>query len=295
MAWKMVGKPATHKVTHALAERYATMEPAPGDRFLKSSRVDYLTNAATGGHFRTCEWASAHCKETGKTYRVNGKHTSTAFAAMNGSLPKDIHVIAEHYECDTLEDVAKLYATFDTRNSIRTTSDINRSFAAGIEDLASIGPDIINVCVTGMSMATWGSGEHRNVGAEVRANLLNQSPDFVLWVANTIGNKSEKTRHVFRGAVVAAMFQTWQKAKKDATAFWGLVLDGSGPSHTSPDRVLHKFLLTSRVRILARAGTAAPIDNRALMAKCLHAWNAWRRNTTTDLKYHASAKMPAPV
>jgi hypothetical protein len=32
-----------------------------------------------------------------------------------------------------------------------------------------------------------------------------------------------------------------------------------------------------------------------MFVKCLHAWNAWRRDTVTDLKYHAQAKIPAAV
>ena len=29
------------------------------------------------------------------------------------------------------------------------------------------------------------------------------------------------------------------------------------------------------------------------MVKCIHAWNAWRNNETTDLKYHPAKKIPA--
>ena len=36
---------------------------------------------------------------------------------------------------------------------------------------------------------------------------------------------------------------------------------------------------------------AAP--DREFYVKCIHAWNAWRRNETTNLNYYADADVPA--
>ena len=228
MGWSMIGKPQTLKADKALAERFAKMEPAGGDRTIRQWRVKAYATAIINGTFRTCEWASVKCKETGKTYRVNGKHTSNALCEMNGSFPKSLYVIVEEYECDTLEDVARLYSTFDSKKSVRSSGDINQSFAASIPALADMPRKIINLAVTGISLATYGISGISQIDADVRASLLNDNANFVLWMYEVLGSPVRGNAHVMRGPVVAAMFKTYEKAKREAALFWSAVKDGSG-------------------------------------------------------------------
>src|SRR5689334_994497 len=138
MAWKMIGEPKTRKLTRALAEEFSGMTPAPHDRPLNSTRCGIIRKALELGKFRTCEWAKAHCAQTKQTYRINGKHTSTTLCQMNGEFPNKLSVIVEEYECETLEDVAALYCTFDTRSSARTTGDINLIYSACCDELDGV-------------------------------------------------------------------------------------------------------------------------------------------------------------
>ena len=95
------------------------MDGCPHDRPMNDRRIAYLDSALREGQWRPPHWATAYCKADKKTYRVNGKHSSTVLSLANGHFPKGTGIIFEHYECDTLEDMAKLYASFDRRESAR--------------------------------------------------------------------------------------------------------------------------------------------------------------------------------
>lgn len=300
MGYELVGTPKTEKVTQSLAIKFRDMDPVPHDRPLNPKRVEAYRKMLAVGLFRPVQWATVHCNETQSTYRVNGKHTSNLFAEYE-ELPQTIHATIEHYHCDDLDDVARLYATFDSRTQVRTTNDINRAFAAIDEDLAEIPTKIINLCVTAIAYCKNGDDYHKVPAAE-RAECLLDEPikSFVQWAHSVLGNSAnDSTRLLWRSPVVAAMYAAYQKSKRDCNEFWLAVRDGTGATPKTPDRVLNRFLLSKVVnngnQPAASRKQRAMASPREMFVKCLHAWNAWRRDTTTDLKYHAQAKIPAAV
>jgi hypothetical protein len=298
MAYELVGTPKTEKVTQSLAIRFRDMDPVPHDRPLNPKRVDAYRKMLAAGLFRPVQWATVHCNQTQATYRVNGKHTSNLFAEYE-HLPQPIHATLEHYHCDDLDDVARLYATFDSRTQLRTANDINRAFAAVDPELCELPSKVVNLCVTAISYSIHREEYFRKPAAERAECLLDEvNKQFIHWVHEVLAARNEATQHLWRGPVVAAMHTTWSKSRRDANEFWLAVRDGTGVTPKTPDRVLNKFLLTKTVNYgggatSRKAGAlAAP---REMFVKCLHAWNAWRRDTTTDLKYHAQGKIPAAV
>jgi hypothetical protein len=118
--YQLKGKPVTQRVTKKLAAEFAEMDPAPRDRPLSERRLSVYRSLWSRGLFRPCTWARAYCAETGGLYRVNGKHTSTLLAGLS-EIP-EFYVTVEDYQCDTLEDVAHLYGTFDSRLPAGTCS-----------------------------------------------------------------------------------------------------------------------------------------------------------------------------
>jgi len=299
MSYELVGTPKTEMVTQALAVKFRDMEPVPHDRPLNPKRIDAYRKMLSAGLFRPVQWATVYCGETQATYRVNGKHTSTLFAEME-KLPQAVHATVEHYHCDDLDDVARLYATFDSRTQVRTTNDINRAFAAVDDDLSQVPTKIINLSVTAVAYAKHGDYYTKQSAADRAECLLeNDCKLFIEWLHGILQTNNEDTKHLWRSPVVAAMYLSWQKSRKGANEFWLAVRDGTGATPKTPDRVLNKFLLSRTVNNgsqrtpIRRSSVLCP--PREMYVKCLHAWNAWRRDTTTDLKYHAQAKIPAAV
>lgn len=294
MTWRLLGRPKTQKVTKALATQFAEMDPAPHDRPLSERRLQVYQRLLKDGSFRPVTWASALCVETSGVYRVNGKHTSTMLAGIP-TLP-DFYVTVEEYECDTLEDVARLYATFDSKLMSRTTRDINLSFAATVNELIDISDKTINIAVSGMAYHIYGLQWSKTQPAE-RAELLLEHSDFVVWLGDGIlGTPNDRATGywLFRQPVVAAMFATWSKAKAASTEFWKAVREETGPKPDLPDRKIAKYLSTHALGTGSNKGpTVRRADHREMYVKCLHAWNAWRRKETTNLNYYPTADVPA--
>jgi hypothetical protein len=288
MSWSLKDRPRTVKVSKALAREWAEMDPAPHDRPLSERRLQVYGKLFKEGLFRPCTWARAFCVETGGTYRVNGKHTSVLLSGLD-TLP-EFYVTVEDYICDTLEDVARLYATFDSRMQSRTVADINRSFAATVPIIADMPATTINAAVAGMAYGTWFSKMTTIQPAE-KAELLLEHTDFIVWL-NGLVSASNEQGHLRRQAVTAAMFGTWQKAKLAAAEFWTAVRDESGGRADLPDRRLARFLLTHSINRGRGANRGVASDTREMYVKCLHAWNAWRKNEATDLKYFADKDIP---
>lgn len=302
--WRLMNKPQTLRVTRDLALQYSEMEPAPHDRALSERRLQVYRKLLNEGKFRPVTWASAWCLETDCIYRVNGKHTSVLLAGEMTERPSiEFYVTIEAYECEALEDVAGLYSTFDSKMQSRNAHDIYMSFAATAPELKSVPAYIIKSAVTGIAYAVWGIEAYTKYQAADRAELLLEHSDFVLWLCNLLttgptaaekcsaNNKSRRSAHLQRQPVIAVMFNTWQKDVKAATSFWQAVRDDSGQSPGCPDRKLSRYLLTA---VLQGGGHGAGGTGiKEMQVKCLHAWNAWRRNIATDLKYYAGKPVPA--
>lgn len=294
--WNLIGTPKTMRVTKKLATQFAEMEAAPQDRPLSERRLQVYEKLAKEGGFRPCGWASVFCKETGGVYRVNGKHTSTLFSGLDlESLPSPLYAVVEEYECETLEDVAKLYSTYDSRLQSRNASDINRAFAACVPELVGVDSRSINLVISGISYHFHLDNYHR-IQPAVRAEQILEHSGFAIWLFNSLGlSGSHNTHtHLKRVPVVGAIFGTYRKAQGDALAFWTAVRDETGATPTLPDRKLARFLLTNVSDKASHTDKSSRYrtGSREFYVKSLSAWNAWRQGVQTDLKYFANAKVP---
>jgi len=284
MSFELVGTPRAHKVTKKMAETWATMEQVRNDRPLSVKRVEAYKQMAARGMMRPVQWAKALCLETNETYRVNGKHTSTAFSQMD-AVPEHVTAIVEEYQCETLRDVAELYGTFDTRLQLRTASDINKSFAGIDDELCDLPMRIVNLGVTGVSMWTWKNAYETHPPTERAECLFDPEVKlFMRFLYEAIGS-ARSTKRMRRAPVVWAMFATWKKSRSGAMEFWSAVRDETGQSPNTPDRKLSRWLMETKVG--RRSG------NPEMYARCIHAWNAWRSKGATNLTYHADKPLPA--
>jgi hypothetical protein len=297
MGWKLKGSPKTVKITSRLAKEWADMDAAHIDRPLSERRLMVHRNTYRKGGFRPVLWARAYCKELEDWYRVNGKHTSTLFASEDLGRGQDLYATIEEYECDTVEDMAKLYATFDSQVQSRTSTDINMSFAAAIPELKDVDAKIINICVGALNWIVSASPGGGKLTAMEKAEAMFDNIDFVLFIDKMInGVIFEKSIHLRRVPVVKAMLDTYRKAKAAATEFWLAVRDETGEKPDLPDRKLAKFLVQMRLAMGTGRGTIPDrfrITPREFYYKSITAWNAWRKGASTDLKYFPNAKLPA--
>lgn len=292
--WELIETPKTLKVTRNLAKEFAEMEPAPKDRPMSERRLAVYEKLIRRGEFRPMSWASIHCKETGSTYRVNGKHTSTLCSTMEQMPP--LYAIVERYECADLEDVGRLYSTYDSKMQSRNTTDINRSFASCVPSLVDVPTNILNVCAGGISFATYFDSYSKQEQPQERAEHLLEHDDFVVWLHNLrVGSGDNKNNHLIKIAVVACMFNTYSKSKKDCTTFWESVRDEDGAAPDLPDRKLARYLLTNGTRRYGRASEARPATNKEIYCKCVTAFNAWRKGVATNLNYYTNAPIPDVV
>lgn len=279
------------KLTAKLVEEFVGMERLPHDRELRGKRVDFLMKEVESDSFRTCEWASCFCKQTGKTYRINGKHTSTVFSQLS-KLP-NIPIVVERYSCDTLEQCAQLYGTFDSKESARTSSDINYTFAASVPELCDIPIRTLNICVSGMAYAILELNVTSETPLEKAARIPQEVP-FLRWAAQFIrggGSTSVSKIGMNRSPVAAAMYKTFHANTNLATEFWTLVVEESSSLASCPTRKLARSLVTTSVRGSSRIRKST--GNHEMMVKCIHAWNAWCTGEETRLAYHPEAATPA--
>jgi hypothetical protein len=280
------------RVTPALIEEFVSMTMAKQDRPVRPRLLAALRAKVLKGEFRSTTWASVKCLEDGRTYRVNGKHTSLLFSQMNGELPKDIEVTLERYECDTRQEVSELYSSFDPRQSARSSADINRIYTAMCDALEGVTVKTVNNSVSGIALAK-NDGIYPTNCAEDRASDAMKETEFILWANDVLNGEAVESLHLHRAPVFSAMFLTFHKDKDAATKFWALVRTGDGEAGC-PTRKLERLLLTSRLSHRGVSGerTQKQMGQREMLAKCLHAWNAWRSGKSTDMKYHADCKLP---
>jgi hypothetical protein len=284
-------------MTKKVAQEWSELKAAPGDRALNENRVSFYIHQVNELEMRTVDWAKAFCKQNGEWYRVNGKHTSTAFSRINNSDLSGIFAMVEEFECENLEDVAALYATFDSRIQSRTTTDVNKSYAASVPELDSLHIRSVNLAVSGLSWYTSPKKPHVGLPKD-RAELMLSHIPAVLWLSETAPYTNKKYRFVFRVPVAGAMLATYFVSREAATEFWNLVKCETGVRPECPDRVLAKFLSGIKVdgspnsRALSLSERAGPLE---VYSKCIYAWNAWRRGDDLDrLRYIPGNEPPVP-
>lgn len=281
----------TLPLTREYAEEVATMPKWKGERDLRASRLEFLNARHKDGTFHSPGWAFAWLG--GKRIRVNGQHSSTMLAALNGDFPVGMMVHVREFACDTEQDLADLFNQFDNAGSVRTKKEQIGAHGCIHTEYEGIAKRRLSAATAGIAAFLGSFGDGRRLATEDQVRLLHSHKEFILWVAPFVGHKLLE-----RMPVVAAIFATWQVSPIAAGEFWTLVNDESHPDVNNPTRFMHR-LLNERYLLGSTAkrndNRKREWDDRAIYAKSIHAWNAWRRNTKTDGKYYADSPLPKPI
>jgi hypothetical protein len=288
MYYKQIRAPRPIQISRKIAEAHAALPNIRNDRQLKQERIEAYKSMIANRTMRPVTWATARCVETGETYRVNGQHTAHAYMQVE-QVPEDSYAMLEEYVCDTLEDVARLYQTFDSKSANRSQSEIFRAFAGTNERLGDVQSKIVDKCVSGIAVARGGGrivyDRFTNATADKAIDMLNNI-DFVVWVNEHFKNGQHS--HMVRVGCIAAMFSSWQKCQRDCKSFWLEVRDETNTDSEHPSRKLSRFLL--KYSATAKAGRDSI---RHEYVVCLQCWNSYRKKKPVRIAYQPTAEVPA--
>lgn len=272
-------------LTPELAREFAEMTPSRGERRLRPGRVAELKTKLDAGLFHSCDWSFARTPD-GRV-RVNGAHSSTMLASLLAEeFPTGLTATVTEFRCDTQHDIASLFGQFDAPGSVRSSADLHGAHASLHPDLDGMRRAGLSLCTNGITVH-WGRGYARRSSQENRARLIHNHVDFIAWACPLT-----KRKHIQRPGIVAAMFATWNVSPEAANQFWRGVSNEDQKPGTST-RILADFLKSS-IRDRADPETGRAWSSHAYYAKCIHAWNAWRSNKPTSLKYYRGRKAPEP-
>lgn len=286
-------------LTMTLAEDFATMPrwqvhgTAQGERSLSRHRVAQLRREHEAGRFRDPEWSVAWFG--GKKFRMNGQHSSTMLAELNGSFPRGMEVSIVEYLCETEEDLLALFQSFDPPWSSRDARAYAGSRIA-VEPLLASNEDVTRDIAlrSGSAMAFHSRGASARTSARERAQIIHEDPAFVVAHA-PYAKGSMGLNRLWSVGVGAAMYGTWEAAatatgERDTdgwSAFWWPVFHETDPNTESMTRVLARFLRQGKGR---KDNTKEQM--RMTYVKCLRAWNAWRQGKTSPMPYSPDSPIP---
>ena len=259
--------------THAID--HVGMLTVEVDKKLSEKRLAKLRKIIGKGMFHTTEWGVVYCLEDGRWYRVNGKHTSILLADPTFTWdPKKVEIVITYvsWQCDTKEEVAEIYASYDQAFSNRSYGDINKAYAANVVTLKGAAGRTINACVSGISSAKFGMNYHSQLDQEERAAGLSLEHVFCGFVRSLMEMQPVPMPTMFkRYGIVTAIYQTYQEDPVGAGIFWEKVFKGSGSK--TPDRRLNTFIITTKTAAIA--ATNVRLKNEIITQKCLKEWDAW--------------------
>jgi hypothetical protein len=246
-------------------------------RALSKQHVKNLCNAIRKGEFHTGEIVLATAGD-GKEHILNGQHQLNA-VVMAGA---PINVLMVRAECPTPEDMSNLFSQFDV-NKGRSILDIVKSEVNSID----------GVCwnhLTGSLLAgalaiidNESKGETRHEKA-LRIRTFTAEGNFVNQFIGTAN------KHLNRAQVVACMISTYWKAPTAAYEFWNYVGSGEMLARKDPRMTLRTYLVSLSIKGNGSIGT-----RKEIMAKCVIAWNAFRMDKPTSLKYSADKPVPKVI
>jgi hypothetical protein len=219
---------------------------------------------------------------------MNGQHISwtIAFATPPISI---VSTLAE-YECETAEDASLLYRQFDGHKS-RSLGDCVKveAVALGVK-----WPTKIVSLVLGSGLL---KDNIFHASKDEKIKYLKQYIKPGNFVNKILTNKdkvlSKESKHLLRQPVIAVMLLTFEKSISDSENFWIPIILGEDLKRDDPRLIIRNWLMRTSVgRGRGASNITAIASTKEMMAKCIHAWNAFRNGGKTGLKYYANAPLP---
>jgi len=275
------------KITPSLAKVWGALNTFSSQRPIRQWHLRFLCEEHRNDDFNTGHIAFA---SNGKDPPVlmNGQHQLKMVIIVN----KPITAVVEHFNYDIPSDLSELFRKFDSHamrslsNMVKVEHDLQPTFHWSLR--------ISQLAVTGLFI---NSNKSTSTHRSRKVEMLSKNANDAAFIAELFdGGVTLENRHLARGAVVAAMLRTAKVHKNDSRIFWRRVTDGAHLKRNAPEAKLRNFLMTT---FSTRGGGGLAVYRRAtdkeILAKCIHGWNAFRKNRPTDLSYRSDKPTPKLV
>jgi hypothetical protein len=256
-------------------------------RPVKEDHVTELAVAMLDGLFLTGSIVLAKLDYNGgQTVMVNGQHQCRAIIESG----QTVDVCFTKYSVESPLELSLLYRQFDN-NYIRSTADCIRPESAALNIKWPV--RLQSLVVSG---AKYREGKPRMKKTEAVALLqaYRERGDFICSVMAP--NGALQTGHLLRAIVACAMMITWEKNRQEAYNFWVDVRDGEHLKKYMPAYQLREYLKSIGVNNGSGSRNYKRVASEPeILSRCITAWNAVRKNTTTRLAYFSDKPIPKAI
>jgi hypothetical protein len=270
-------------LTLELATHIASLPALPGERSLRPARIKFFEEHLTAGTFAGVTWTIGICHADGKTYRIDGQHTSHTLMNLSAeAFPADLVALIVTYEFDDTElDGAALFDLFDNPRSSRTNEDMMGFNRAKFPDLLDVP---LRLCVyIGNGIYDYEEAQQSKRLYPARMRGLYYRSDeyrvFAHWI-NTFAKddavENGNLGWVFtKSGIIAEMLAGWKAAPAMAGTFWNLVLT---ESHKNPRHLTRLF--AEQLKEMRRE--AKRQSQEAYRLKTQKAWKRFQRDQAIE-------------
>jgi hypothetical protein len=277
----------TVDVTPQLAAEFANMAASATERDLKTKRLSYLRDAVLGGTAIAFTWTKAKVTASGKTFRVNGHHSSNMLAGLNGEFPEGLKAHIDTYEVPDDTTLGLLFQQIDSRQSARTVDDISGAYQGLQPDLVDVPKFAGRKAIDGYVWYQKNKVGNDVPGGDERFALFFESKlhPFIKMTGRILSVKTPE----FITPVIGAMYGAFERDAHETEKFYGDVAkQGGGNEDQHPAAVLDAWLIEARDQKENK-----PKEQETYYA-CAYAWNAFRNSKSIDRIPKFNKKKGAP-
>lgn len=250
----------------------------PNERPRTQARISELEERLTGGApWLTFYWASVSLSNNPIVhYRGNGQHSSEVLSTLpDEQWDKSALVLLEHWECDSKDELPRLFFQFDYRKGARTPTDISVISIRNVEGYENVQVTPAKLALEG---AHWYLNRKEGIPLPTGDNKWevlkrHDVQPFVTWFSDSRaegglavrgGNVSKILNHK---GIAAFIYKTFSEDEKKAKRFWPEVIESGNQDDYAPF-TLHNFL---------EGWTENKNDFTLgeLYTACEKAWDAW--------------------
>ncbi len=275
-------------ITPELAASWLLTNTFQSQRRLRPSHVNRLVQAITNNNFTTGNIAFARNILGTKLILMNGQHQLSAVVKTDRQITANVEIAV----CPTQADAARYFSQFDV-GAVRSIGDIVKAEADALN--ITWGRRISSLLVGAMEYIS-DDNTYKTPNASVtkfdRAGSLQKNMEEGHFLNNIF--TGENARMLIRVPIAVAAIMNFHADKAAALTFWEGVKTGVNLSEKDPRRPLRDFLLSTPISVNRSKSHASP---REITVRCIHTWNAWRRNDSRTMlaKYHHDVDVPKAI